>query len=154
MSHRTVRESAPEPGAGAGREAAPGPGRRAGAGSGTGSGAGGERGQAAVEFAGVITLLLVVALVAVQFGVVAYTAQQAGTAARAAARAAAQKDGEGKGEAAGRAALSGWLADGASVDASCGGGDEVSATVTVAVPELLPLFDLGPATRTVTMRCD
>ncbi|GAA2241469.1 TadE/TadG family type IV pilus assembly protein [Streptomyces amakusaensis] len=111
-----------------------------------------ERGQAAIEYAGVITLLLLVGLAAVQFGLAAYTAQQAGTAARAAARAASQKDGDGKGAAAGRAALSDWLD--ASISAECAGADEVTATAVVSVPRLLPVFDIGPATRRVTMPCD
>ena len=101
-----------------------------------------DRGQAALEYAGVITLLLFVALAAIQLGIVAYTAQQAGTAARAAARVASH--GEGGGEAAGYAAMSDWLADGAQVSAPAGGG-EVTATVTIQVPALLPVFDFGSA---------
>ncbi|MEJ8637118.1 TadE/TadG family type IV pilus assembly protein [Streptomyces sp. MS2.AVA.5] len=110
-----------------------------------------DRGQAALEYAGVITLLLFVALAAIQLGIVAYTAQQAGTAARAAARVASH--GEGGGEAAGYAAMSDWLADGAQVSAPAGGG-EVTATVTIQVPALLPVFDFGSAQRTVTMPVD
>ncbi len=110
-----------------------------------------DRGQAALEFAGVITLLIFVALAAIQLGLVAYTAQQAGTAARAAARVASQ--GEGGGQAAGHAAMSDWLADGATV-AEEAGGSEVTVTVTVQVPALLPVFDFGSATRSVTMPVD
>ncbi|MER5767685.1 TadE/TadG family type IV pilus assembly protein [Streptomyces sp. NPDC001985] len=113
-----------------------------------------DRGQAALEFAGVITLLILVGVAAIQLGLVAYTAQQAGTAARAAARAEAQRDGAGTGPAAGLAAISGWLADGARVEAGCAPGSEVRATATVDVPALLPVLDFGPASRTVTMRCD
>ncbi|MER7665172.1 MULTISPECIES: TadE/TadG family type IV pilus assembly protein [unclassified Streptomyces] len=110
-----------------------------------------DRGQAALEYAGVITLLLFVALAAIQLGIVAYTAQQAGTAARAAARVASH--GEGGGEAAGYAAMSDWLADGAEVSAPAEGG-EVTATVTIPVPALLPVFDFGSAERSVTMPVD
>ncbi len=42
-----------------------------------------DRGQVAIEYLGFIPILLLVALAAVQLGLVAYTAQQAGTAARA-----------------------------------------------------------------------
>ncbi|MFF3552969.1 TadE family protein [Streptomyces tsukubensis] len=115
-----------------------------------------DRGQAAVEYAGVLSLLVFVALAAIQIGLVAYTAQQAGTAARAAARTEATLDGTGRGPAAGRAAISGWLADGARFDpGTCSGeDDEVSVTVVVEVPSLLPVFDFDPAVRTVTMPCD
>ncbi|GLF94376.1 TadE/TadG family type IV pilus assembly protein [Streptomyces yaizuensis] len=115
-----------------------------------------ERGQAAIEFAGIITLLLVVALAAIQLGLVAYAAQQAGTAARAAARTATQDDdGPGRATAAGHAALSDWLdADISGVPASCEGEGEVTVTVRVQVPELLPGFDAGAAERRVTMPCD
>ncbi|MGW4204067.1 TadE/TadG family type IV pilus assembly protein [Streptomyces sp. NPDC004726] len=109
-----------------------------------------------MEYAGVITLLLLVALAAIQLGLVAYTAQQAGTAARAGARMAATKDGDGRAQEAGRAAMSGWLADGADFDHGvCGDGDdEISVTVRVEVPRILPVFDFDPAVRTVTMPCD
>ncbi|MFE0422206.1 TadE/TadG family type IV pilus assembly protein [Streptomyces sp. NPDC058953] len=115
-----------------------------------------DRGQAAVEFAGVLALLLFVALAAIQVGIVAYTAQQAGTAARTAARTEATVDGSGRGPAAGRAAISGWLADGASFDSGrCADeDDEVSVTAVVDVPSLLPGFGIDPAVRTVTMPCD
>ncbi|MEU5158399.1 TadE/TadG family type IV pilus assembly protein [Streptomyces sp. NPDC020875] len=115
-----------------------------------------DQGQAAIEFAGVIALLLFVALAAIQVGIVAYTAQQAGTAARAAARTESAEDGSGRGAAAGRAAISGWLADGADFDSGrCADeDDEISVTAVVDVPSLLPGFDLDPAVRTVTMPCD
>ncbi|MFI1398380.1 TadE/TadG family type IV pilus assembly protein [Streptomyces sp. NPDC020681] len=108
-----------------------------------------DRGQAALEYAGVITLLLFVALAAIQLGLVAYTAQQAGTAARAAARVASQ---DGDAATAGRGAMSDWLADDARITQS--GGDEVTVTVRIGVPALLPVFDFGDATRTVTMPRD
>lgn len=108
-----------------------------------------DRGQAAVEFAGWVALLITAALAAVQLGIIAYAAQQAGTAARAAARVASQG---GDGEAAGRAAMSGWLADGAVVSAPAGAGvEDVTATVTVSVPTVLPLLGIDPVRRTTTM---
>ncbi|MFH8614072.1 TadE/TadG family type IV pilus assembly protein [Streptomyces sp. NPDC017979] len=115
-----------------------------------------DRGQAAVEYAGIVALLIFLALAAIQLGVVAYAAQQAGTAARAAARAEAAPDGGGRAVPAGRAAISGWLADGTDIDAGrCGDGDgEISATASVRIPALLPLLDFDPAVRTVTMPCD
>ncbi|MFI6410292.1 TadE/TadG family type IV pilus assembly protein [Streptomyces sp. NPDC050585] len=112
-----------------------------------GAGAGRDRGQAAIEFAGWIGFLLIAALAAIQLGIVAYAAQQAGTAARAAARVASQG---GDGEAAGLGAMSGWLADGATVSAPPGD-EEVIATVTVSVPTVLPLLSFDPVTRTTTM---
>ncbi|OEJ97959.1 septum formation initiator [Streptomyces thermolilacinus SPC6] len=100
-----------------------------------------------MEFAGWIGFLLIAALAAIQLGIVAYAAQQAGTAARAAARVASQG---GDGEAAGHGAMSGWLADGASISAPPGG-EDVTATVTVSIPTVLPLLSFDPVTRTTTM---
>ncbi|MEU3445997.1 TadE/TadG family type IV pilus assembly protein [Streptomyces thermolilacinus] len=114
---------------------------------GGGAGGGRDRGQAAIEFAGWIGFLLIAALAAIQLGIVAYAAQQAGTAARAAARVASQG---GDGEAAGRGAMSGWLADGASISAPPGD-EDVTATVTVSIPTVLPLLAFDPVTRTTTM---
>ncbi|MYX55476.1 septum formation initiator, partial [Streptomyces sp. SID8382] len=45
-----------------------------------------DRGSASIEFLGFLPILILVALAAVQLGIAAYAAQQAGTAARAAAR--------------------------------------------------------------------
>ncbi|MEO3976031.1 TadE/TadG family type IV pilus assembly protein [Streptomyces sp. CAU 1734] len=112
-----------------------------------------DRGQAAVEFAGLITLLLIAGLAAIQLGLVAYTAQQAGTAARAAARTASQEDGAEYAGAAGRAAMSEWLDGGVEVG-GCGGGGEVTAVARISVPSVIPLFSFDAATRTVTMPCD
>ncbi|MFE1575602.1 TadE/TadG family type IV pilus assembly protein [Streptomyces fradiae] len=106
-----------------------------------------DRGQAAIEFVGWIGFLLIAALAAIQLGIVAYAAQQAGTASRAAARVASQG---GDGASAGRAAMSGWLADGASVSAPAGS-EDVTATVTVRIPTVLPLLGFDPVTRTTTM---
>ncbi|WP_149183880.1 TadE/TadG family type IV pilus assembly protein [Streptomyces sp. TRM49041] len=106
-----------------------------------------DQGQAAVEFAGWAAVLILAALAAVQLGIVAYAVQQAGTASRAAARVASQG---GNGESAGLGAMSGWLADGATVSAPPGP-DDVTATVTVSIPAVLPLLSFDPVTRTTTM---
>ncbi|MFJ2651024.1 TadE/TadG family type IV pilus assembly protein [Streptomyces sp. NPDC087420] len=110
-----------------------------------------EKGQAALEFVGVITLLLIVGLSAVQLGLAAYAVQQAGTAARAAARTASYRQADMDPAVAGEAAVSGWLNPAISVG---DGGDAVTATATVPVPSVLPLFDFGPAIRSATMPKD
>lgn len=112
-----------------------------------------DRGQAAIEYAGVISLLLFVALAAIQLGVVAYTAQQAGTGARAGARAASMPEGGVSPDAAARAALSDWVADRARIaPGACG--DQVTVEVVIDIPRVLPVFDFDPARRSVTMPCD
>lgn len=107
-----------------------------------------DRGQVALEFVGFLPLLLLVGLAAIQLGLVAYAAQQAGTGARAAARAESVEDGEIGGERAGRAAVSDWLDAGFAVRVS---EEEVTATATVDVPSVVPGFDFGPVRRTSTM---
>lgn len=109
----------------------------------------GDVGQSAVEFVGWVTVLLIAALAAVQLGFVAYAVQQAGTASRAAARVASQG---GDGSSAGYGAMSSWLADGASVNAPpAGAGDQVTATATVPIPSVIPLFTFPSAQRSTTM---
>ncbi|KUH39280.1 MULTISPECIES: TadE/TadG family type IV pilus assembly protein [Streptomyces] len=100
-----------------------------------------------MEFAGWVGILMLAALAAVQLGIVAYAVQQAGMASRAAARVASQG---GDGASAGQAAMSGWLADGASVSAPSDG-EAVTASVTVSIPAVLPLLSFDPVTRTTTM---
>ncbi|MGW5129967.1 TadE/TadG family type IV pilus assembly protein [Streptomyces sp. NPDC004135] len=112
--------------------------------------AGCDRGQVAIEYIGFLPILLLVALAAVQLGLIAYTAQQAGTAARAGARSASLA---GPHEADCRAAVSSWLADGTSCPASIGG-DEVTVTASVQIPSLVPGWDFGPAVKTATMPRD
>ncbi|MGI5480971.1 TadE family protein [Streptomyces lavendofoliae] len=107
-----------------------------------------EEGQAAVEFVGWVTVLLIAALAAVQLGFVAYAVQQAGTASRAAARVASQ-DPTADAAGAGQAATSSWL--GTAVDVSPGGGEAVTATATVPIPSVIPLFSLPSARRSTTM---
>ncbi|MEV8425920.1 TadE/TadG family type IV pilus assembly protein [Streptomyces niveus] len=113
----------------------------------------GDGGQAAIEFAGLIALLLFVALAAIQLGLAAYAVQQAGTASRAAARAASQYDYDYK--AVGKASMSDWLADGADIDSAWCFADEVEVTARVDVPTILPdVFDFDDAQRSTTMPCD
>ncbi|MFD8230478.1 TadE/TadG family type IV pilus assembly protein [Streptomyces sp. NPDC059696] len=110
-----------------------------------------DRGQVALEYLGFLPILLLVALAAVQLGLIAYTAQQAGTAARAGARSASLG---GPSEADCRAAVSGWLAD----ETSClpsPGGDEVTVTAEITIPSVFPGKDnFGTARKTATMPRD
>ncbi|MFF2726702.1 TadE/TadG family type IV pilus assembly protein [Streptomyces sp. NPDC058008] len=109
-----------------------------------------QRGQAAIEYVGVLTLLLVVTLAVVQLGIAVYAAQQAGTAARAGARVASYDRASMGADQAARASMSGWLADGASVEERPGF-DGTTVTVKVPIPALLPMFDFGSVTKRATM---
>ncbi|MFF5963726.1 TadE/TadG family type IV pilus assembly protein [Streptomyces collinus] len=109
-----------------------------------------DRGQVAIEYIGFLPILLIVALGAVQLGLIAYTAQQAGTAARTGARSASL---EGPYEADCRAAVSSWLADETSC-LSAPGGDEVTVTATVQIPSLVPGWKFDPAVKSATMPLD
>ncbi|MDQ0715896.1 Flp pilus assembly protein TadG [Streptomyces luteogriseus] len=109
-----------------------------------------DRGQVAIEYIGFLPILLIVALGAVQLGLIAYTAQQAGTAARTGARSASL---EGPYEADCKAAVSSWLADETSCPAAIGG-DEVTVTATVQIPSLVPGWKFDPAVKTATMPLD
>ncbi|MFE6333903.1 TadE/TadG family type IV pilus assembly protein [Streptomyces sp. NPDC057798] len=109
-----------------------------------------DRGQVALEYLGFIPILVLVAMAAVQIGLIAYTAQQAGTAARAGARSASL---EGPFAQDCQAAVSGWLADGTTC-ASAGLGDEVRVTATVGIPSIVPGWDFGDATKSATMPLD
>ena len=109
-----------------------------------------DRGQVAIEYLGFLPVLLIVAMAAVQLGLIAYTAQQAGTAARAGARSASLDRGA---QAACTAAVSSWLADGTSCGTS-GGGDEVTVTARVDIPSIVPGWDFGSAGRSATMPVD
>lgn len=109
---------------------------------------GGDRGQVALEYLGFLPLLLLVALAAVQLGLIAYAAQQAGTAARAGARSASLRE-DYTGDCA-RAASS-WL------HATCSAaylGDEVRVTSTVTIPSVIPGFGESEAHKTATMPVD
>ncbi|MDB1086947.1 TadE/TadG family type IV pilus assembly protein [Streptomyces sp. ACA25] len=112
-----------------------------------------DRGVTAVEFAGWLPLLVLVALAALQLGFVGHAAQQAGSAARAAARVAAQEDIADQYGTAGQSAMSSWLDGSLSLDESCG--DVATVTASVEVPSVLPFVSgFGRASRTVTMPCD
>ncbi|MFI0514342.1 uncharacterized protein (UPF0333 family) [Streptomyces canus] len=107
-----------------------------------------DRGQVALEYLGFIPILILVAMAGVQIGLIAYTAQQAGTAARAGARAASldlsAQDGCAN-------AISDWLSVAC---AEGGGGDSVTVTATVQIPSIVPGWDFDPAVKTATMPLD
>ncbi|MEU6535292.1 TadE/TadG family type IV pilus assembly protein [Streptomyces sp. NPDC047000] len=107
-----------------------------------------DRGQVAIEYLGFIPILLLVGLAAIQLGVVAYAAQQAGTAARAGARAASLEQDVG---AACAGAVSGRLAV---TCGSSGGGDTVTVTSRVTIPVVFPGLGSFQATRSATMPVD
>ncbi|MDT0612932.1 TadE/TadG family type IV pilus assembly protein [Streptomyces lancefieldiae] len=109
-----------------------------------------DRGQVAVEYLGFLPILIIVAMAAVQLGLIAYTAQQAGTAARAGARGASLQR---SAQEACAAAVSDWLADGTTCGAA-EGGDEVTVTATVDIPSIVPGWDFDPARKTATMPLD
>ncbi|WP_435272390.1 TadE/TadG family type IV pilus assembly protein [Streptomyces parvulus] len=117
---------------------------------GPGGGPARDRGQAAIEYLGFLPILIIVGMAVVQLGLIAYTAQQAGTAARAGARGASLQE---SAQGACAAAVSSWLADGTSCPPSYGG-DEVTVTATVDIPSIVPGWDFDPATRTATMPLD
>ncbi|MFJ8197601.1 TadE/TadG family type IV pilus assembly protein [Streptomyces sp. NPDC096152] len=109
-----------------------------------------DRGQAALEYLGFVPILMIVAMAVVQIGLIAYTAQQAGTAARAGARAASLRMGA---QAGCQEAVADWLAG----RTSCGeapGGDTVTVTATVTIPSVVPGWDFGPARKRATMPLD
>jgi hypothetical protein len=108
-----------------------------------------DRGVSILEFAGFLPILLVIGMAAIQLGLVGYGINQAGSGARAAARVASQ-DGDGSG--AGRAAVSGWLNP--DVPPPAKGADTTTATVTVHVPSVIPLFDDVTVVRHATMPTD
>ncbi|MEV5242306.1 TadE/TadG family type IV pilus assembly protein [Streptomyces cinnamoneus] len=114
----------------------------------------GDHGSVSVEFLGFLPLLLLVALGGVQLGLAAFAAQQAGTGARAAARTATLDEPEAAPATAGKAAMTSWVAADAAVAApACGpAGGQVTATVTVEVPALIPGTGFT-VTRRATMSC-
>ncbi|MFI1162513.1 TadE/TadG family type IV pilus assembly protein [Streptomyces sp. NPDC020801] len=110
-----------------------------------------DRGQVAIEYLGFIPILMLVAMAAIQLGLVAYTAQQAGTAARAGARAASL----------GMSAQQGCqeaVADSLTRRTICGearGGDTVTVTATISIPSIIPMWDpIGSARKRATMPLD
>jgi Flp pilus assembly protein TadG len=110
-----------------------------------------DRGQVALEYLGFLPILLLVAMAAVQLGLIAYTAQQAGTAARTGARSASLRDDYAQDC---RRAVSGFLADGTNCQAAYGG-DDVTVSATVHIPSVFPGYDgFGDAHKTATMPLD
>ncbi|MET7860308.1 TadE/TadG family type IV pilus assembly protein [Streptomyces sp. NPDC005318] len=110
-------------------------------------------GQVAIEYMGFIPLLLLVGLLAIQLGVAAYAANQAGTAARVAARTASHDIPPMPPEMAGREAMSDWLGTpkNSRFDHTYGV-DEVTYTAHVRIPSIIPgKSDWGWAERRSTM---
>lgn len=108
----------------------------------------GDRGQVAIEYLGFLPVLIIVAMAAVQLGLIAYTAQQAGTAARSGARSASLDEAA---QPACAVAVSDWLAVRCGTS---GGGTEVTVTATIGIPSIVPGWDFGQATKTATMPVD
>lgn len=107
-----------------------------------------DRGQVALEYLGFIPILILVAMAGVQIGLIAYTGQQAGTAARAGARAASLQESAQQG-------CVNAISSSLSVDCSAAeGGDDVTVTATVDIPSIVPGWDFGTAQKTATMPLD
>ncbi|MFF4401745.1 TadE/TadG family type IV pilus assembly protein [Streptomyces sp. NPDC001480] len=103
-------------------------------------------GQVAIEYLGFIPILLIVAFAGIQIGVVAYAAEQAGTAARAGARAASLRQDVGQ-------ACADAVSGGLTVQCESSEGDDtVTVTATVHIPKVL--WDFGDAHKTATMPLD
>ncbi|MFB7218623.1 TadE/TadG family type IV pilus assembly protein [Streptomyces sp. NPDC056227] len=110
-----------------------------------------DRGQVAIEYMGFIPLLLLVGLLAIQMGLAAYAANQAGTGARAGARLSSMSASGSDCERAGRDAMSDWTANRARFRPKPSF-DEVTCTVRVKVPRIIPGVDIwGWAERSSTM---
>lgn len=105
-----------------------------------------ERGTASLELIGVLPFLLLCGAIALQFGLVGWTAVSTSDAARAAARAASL--GRSPTEAAAGALPAGLTLVDVSGTAL---GDGYSYTVTVKTPVIVPIFDLGTVSRTADM---
>ncbi|MEU0438086.1 TadE/TadG family type IV pilus assembly protein [Streptomyces sp. NPDC006290] len=108
----------------------------------------GDRGVSILEFVGFLPILLMIGMATIQLGLIGYGINQAGSGARAAARVASQG---GDGGAAGQAAVSGWLDPRVE---PVSGPDLTTATVTVRVPGVIPLFGPYTVTRRATMPTD
>ncbi|MFE6894220.1 TadE/TadG family type IV pilus assembly protein [Streptomyces sp. NPDC057694] len=101
-----------------------------------------------LEFAGFLPFLLVIGMAVIQLGLVGYGANQAGSAARAGAR--AESLNPGTGGTAATASASSWLHPATALTT----GATVTATVTVHVPAIIPLFDGWDLHRSATMPND
>ncbi|MER7697625.1 TadE/TadG family type IV pilus assembly protein [Streptomyces sp. NPDC096095] len=117
---------------------------------GRGGGRDSDRGQVAMEYLGFLPLLLLLAMAAIQLGLAAYAANQAGTAARAGARTAASVDARGTGQSNARDAVSDWVEDGGFTYRQSGGRD-ITVTVRVKVPSVVPGLGDWWAERSTTM---
>ncbi|MFE6496482.1 TadE/TadG family type IV pilus assembly protein [Streptomyces sp. NPDC057748] len=110
-----------------------------------------DRGQVAIEYLGFLPLLLLCALLAIQAGLAAYAANQAGTGARAAARSGSMSAFGGCDVQAGKDAMSDWTAKRARIRTS-GSGEDVTCTARVKVPDILPGVNIwSTAERSSTM---
>jgi hypothetical protein len=109
-----------------------------------------------MELAGWLPLLLLVGLVVLQLGLGVLTAQQAGTASRAAARVASDSRAETDFRTAGSEAIFDWLErDGDVRIVKAEWGDEVTVTVRIKVPSVVPgIDDFGYAEKSATMPKD
>ena len=109
-----------------------------------------DRGQVAIEYLGFIPILILITLAAVQLGLIAYAAEQAGTAARAGARSASLRQGT-------QPACSDAISARLTVT-SCPatfGVDTVTVTASVHIPSVIPGYDdFGDASKTATMPLD
>ncbi|MGY1497907.1 TadE family protein [Streptomyces sp. QTS52] len=108
-----------------------------------------DRGSSILEFTGFLPILILIGLACIQLGLIGYGVNQAGTGARAAARTTSLG---GDGVAAGVASVSDWLDP--DVDAPLGAGDTTTATVTVHVPAIIPIFGEWDLQRSATMPND
>ncbi|GAA3829706.1 TadE/TadG family type IV pilus assembly protein [Streptomyces coacervatus] len=108
-----------------------------------------DQGQVALEYLGFLPVLIIVGMAVVQLGLIAYTAQQAGTAARAGARAASLEPGTAQQGCTN--AVSDWLSV---TCAEAPGGDAVTVTATVRIPSIVPGWNFDPAQKTATMPLD
>ncbi|MCD9873626.1 TadE/TadG family type IV pilus assembly protein [Streptomyces guryensis] len=108
-----------------------------------------DRGQVAIEYLGFLPVLLIVGMAVVQLGLIAYTAQQAGTAARAGARAESLNPGTAQDGCVN--AISGGLSVSCTAAPNA---DTVTVTATVQIPSIVPGWDFDPARKTATMPLD
>ncbi len=113
-----------------------------------------DRGVTAVEYIGFLPILILIGICVVQFGLAAFTIQQAGTAARTAARISSQSDDDAAGAAAGESAVSELLQGNTDVDMSGGSFEDARATATVEIPSIIPGFSFDPVQRTSIMPRD
>ena len=108
-----------------------------------------DRGQVAIEYLGFLPILLIVGLAVVQLGLIAYAAQQAGTAARAGARADSLNPGTAQ------EGCANAISDGLSVTCiAAPNADTVTVTATVHIPTIVPGWHFDPARKTATMPLD